>query len=155
MCAMWMMLLILYEQWIPCTGHRFVQHCIALNLYHGVPWCWPQHIIYVVSTLIKVFVINCGVLCSSINCRVAPIKHSVHFKSHYFECLSFLLCVLHWIVELCADSAVQCVRMCGRRRREELQKVDATLYYIKCSGLTHPNFLAGQTLNLQNSTPRH
>ena len=91
LCAMWKMLLRLYEKWIPSTAHRFVQHCIALNLYHGVPWCWLQHIIYVVSTLIKVFVINCGVLCSSINCRVAPIKHSEHFKSHYFVCLSYLV----------------------------------------------------------------
>ena len=119
----------------------------CIEPYHGDPWCWLQHIIYicVVSTLIQSLWSTVGFCVHQSIVELHPIW------SHYFECLSFLLCVLHCIVELCADSAVQCVRMCGRRRREELQKVDATLYYIKSGGLTHLNFLAGQKLNLQGS----
>ena len=105
----------------------------------------PTYNIWVVSTLIQSLWSTVGFCVHQSIVELHPIW------SHYFECLSFLLCVLHWIVELCADSAVQCVRMCGRRRREELQKVDATLYYIKSTGLTNPNFLAGQKLNFQNS----
>ena len=142
---MWKMLLRLYEKWIPCTGNRFVQHCIALNLYHGVPWCWLQHIIYVVSTLIKVFVINCGVLCSSINYRVAPYLITLFWVFVFLVVCTSLNCRA-----VCWFRSAMCknVRTAPTWRAAESGRNSVLL---KSTDLTHPNFLAGQKLNLHNS----